>query len=121
MLVPVPLPPVNVRARSAPERTQITPARAGTSVAIPRRMFRSLVLASALMFAAGCGYQNGGVESQDQSAPYENFNEENYSNVPSYGEGSSTPQGYYGTGSQPEEAPDRTPASPRARPAYRGH
>jgi hypothetical protein len=58
--------------------------------------------------ATACVHDSRPPESQ--AAPYETFNEDNYSNVSPYGEGSESSEAYYGVGQSSE--PERTPASP---------
>lgn len=81
---------------------------AGTRVANSRgmRAVFALLLAAA---ATGC-VQDRPPESQN-SVPAENFNQENYSDVPTYGPGAETGEGYYGVGNSSSE-PERTPADP---------
>jgi hypothetical protein len=64
-----------------------------------------------LLLPSGC-VQDRPPETQN-SVPAENFNEENYSDVPSYGPGSESGEGYYGVGNTSSE-PERTPADPSA-------
>ena len=75
-------------------------------------MRRASLICLPLMFlAVGCFRSSAPPESQ-QAVPYENFNQESYSNVSNYGPGSESSGAYYGTGSTPSEAPERTPAEP---------
>ena len=98
---------VNLGERFAAQAVDSPSAARGTAVAKCSGMRALLVLG--FLAASGC-VQNQPPESQN-SVPGENFNQENYSDVPSYGPGSESADGYYGVGNSSDE-PERTPADP---------
>ncbi len=67
-------------------------------------------LACLLAFALALAACENGKPAESPEQPYETFNEDEYNNVQSPGEGMESSSGYYGTGSS--DAPARTPASP---------
>jgi hypothetical protein len=85
---------------------------AGTAVATVSGMRPSVVLlACSLVAAASSGCFHGSQPPESQAAPYESFNEDNYSSVSSYGDGSESGEAYYGVGNA-SSPPERTPATP---------
>jgi hypothetical protein len=84
---------------------------AGTRIAPTAAMRFSALIGCSLAALACGGCFHDSQPPQAQGAPYETFNEDNYSNVSSYGDGSETGEAYYGVGNA-SSRPERTPATP---------
>jgi hypothetical protein len=77
-------------------------------------MLRLTALVPCLIASLACAACfHHGPPPESQAAPYETFDEDNYSNLSSYGSGSEVGEGYYGVGNA-LSPPERTPAAPRA-------